>query len=134
MSNGLFTVTLNDASEFGPESFNGEERWLEITVDGVTLTPRQPITAAPYALYAATAGTVNSGTASASGWFETTTSPAGRLSVNATPVSATVAFGLRIVKFRLVAPLSAMLDASNVMPKSARKSRRMKNRRFGAAA
>ncbi|MFH1746221.1 MAG: hypothetical protein ABIG44_04175, partial [Planctomycetota bacterium] len=51
---GLFTLDL----DFGPGVFNGEERWLEITVyvkssgNWQTLTPRQPVRAAPYALYA----------------------------------------------------------------------------------
>jgi hypothetical protein len=49
VSNGLFTVTLNSAGEFGPSAFNGEQRWLQITVDESTLTPRQALTAAPYA-------------------------------------------------------------------------------------
>ena len=47
--NGLFTVTLNADGQFGPSAFNGEQRWLQITVDGTTLTPRQALTAAPYA-------------------------------------------------------------------------------------
>jgi hypothetical protein len=47
--NGLFTVTLNAAGEFGPRGFNGERRWLQITVDGTTLTPRQTLTTVPYA-------------------------------------------------------------------------------------
>ena len=58
---GLFTAELNGAGEFGPDAFNGEERWLQIQVcrgtgcdpaEFVTLDPPQPITAAPYALYA----------------------------------------------------------------------------------
>ncbi len=49
--NGLFSVQL----DFGGESFNGNARWLQIVVrtsDGTsaTLSPRQPLTAAPYAL------------------------------------------------------------------------------------
>lgn len=48
---GLFTVELNSAAEFGADAFNGEARWLEIEVNGTPLAPRQPITAAPYALY-----------------------------------------------------------------------------------
>ncbi len=49
---GLFTTELN----FGPDVFNGEARWLEVSVQSppgsafVTLTPRQPVTATPYAL------------------------------------------------------------------------------------
>jgi len=49
---GLFTVTL----DFGAAAFNGEKRWLEIAVASpsggalTTLSPRQPLTAAPYAL------------------------------------------------------------------------------------
>jgi hypothetical protein len=51
---GLFSVDL----DFGEGAFQGEARWLEITVhlksgsDWITLSPRQPIRPAPYALYA----------------------------------------------------------------------------------
>jgi hypothetical protein len=51
---GQFSVSLN----FGVGVFDGNQRWLEVGVhcpgDGglTTLTPRQPITATPYALYA----------------------------------------------------------------------------------
>jgi len=52
--NGLFAVTL----DFGVGAFNGEPRWLElaVTTNGgggfVTMGPRQPLTAAPYAFFA----------------------------------------------------------------------------------
>jgi len=55
--NGLFTVEV-DAMAFGPMAFTGAPRWLQIVVtdwnyfDRVELSPRQPITPAPYALYA----------------------------------------------------------------------------------
>lgn len=48
-TNGLFSVLLNAAEEWGPLAFTGEERFLEITVNGVILAPRQALTAAPFA-------------------------------------------------------------------------------------
>jgi len=55
---GLFTVQL----DFGLAAFAGEERWLEIgvrpgdsTAAFTGLSPRQPLTATPYALYALSA-------------------------------------------------------------------------------
>ncbi|MBL8879373.1 MAG: hypothetical protein JNG88_09670, partial [Phycisphaerales bacterium] len=50
VDDGLVTVLLNGGGEFGGSAFDGSERWLEIEVDGVTLTPRQALTAAPYAM------------------------------------------------------------------------------------
>jgi hypothetical protein len=56
ISDGTFTVQL----DFGGGAFTGDDRWLQITVDcgegPVTLSPRQALTPAPYALYAASAG------------------------------------------------------------------------------
>jgi hypothetical protein len=55
VSNGFFTVTL----DFGAGVFTGADRWLEIAVrtNGggafTPLSPRQPLTPAPYAIYAA---------------------------------------------------------------------------------
>ena len=64
VNNGLFTVAL----DFGDGVFDGSARWLEIgvrtngSVDPYTLlSPRQPLTAAPYALYAIAAGVANAG-------------------------------------------------------------------------
>jgi len=60
VTNGLFTVTL----DFGAV-FDGTPRWLEISerTNNVgafgTLAPRQLLSAAPYATYAATAGSVH---------------------------------------------------------------------------
>jgi hypothetical protein len=54
VTGGLFTVTL----DFGGGMFAGSARWLEISVQGpgdggfTLLAPRQPMTPAPYALYA----------------------------------------------------------------------------------
>jgi len=59
VTDGLFTVPL----DFGSSAFDGNDRWLQIAVrcptgsgNFTTLTPRQPLTAAPYALYAPSAG------------------------------------------------------------------------------
>lgn len=46
VSEGLFTVQV----DFGAEAFDNSERWLEIVVDLTTLSPRQPITRAPYSI------------------------------------------------------------------------------------
>ncbi len=54
VSNGLFTVTL----DFGTGVFTGDARWLQIAVQCsgdsgyTTLSPRQALTATPYAQYA----------------------------------------------------------------------------------
>ena len=55
VTNGVFSADV----DFGATAFNGDARWLEIGVRAGTstgtytvLSPRQPITAAPYALYA----------------------------------------------------------------------------------
>ncbi|RJP39915.1 MAG: hypothetical protein C4547_02890 [Phycisphaerales bacterium] len=47
---GLFTVRVNEAGEFGSTAFNGDARWLEVSVNGTPLSPRQALTSAPYAL------------------------------------------------------------------------------------
>ncbi|MGA2852749.1 MAG: hypothetical protein ABSE90_01260 [Verrucomicrobiota bacterium] len=69
VSNGLFTVVL----DFGPGVFTGDARWLDIWVHNSTndpgvgwiwLSPRQPLTPAPHAIFATTASNV-SGTVSA---------------------------------------------------------------------
>lgn len=56
VTNGLFTTTLNAANEFGPFPFDGATKYLQIAVinpsgsgSTVTLSPRQPIGAAPSA-------------------------------------------------------------------------------------
>jgi hypothetical protein len=59
VENGAFTVLL----DFGADAFDGSARWLEIGVrpNGSTepytlLSPRQPVTTVPYALFAAAGG------------------------------------------------------------------------------
>jgi hypothetical protein len=57
VSGGRFTVVLNQGGEFGPNAFDGEARWLSVSVRCPAgggqyglLSPRQPLNAAPYAL------------------------------------------------------------------------------------
>ena len=48
IAEGLILVDL----DFGGDVFDGNARWLEVTVEGFVLDPRQPLTAAPYAAFA----------------------------------------------------------------------------------
>jgi hypothetical protein len=58
VANGIFTAELNGGGEFGSSALNGDQRWLQIAVrcppdvSFTTLSPRQPVTPAPYAQYA----------------------------------------------------------------------------------
>jgi hypothetical protein len=92
VTNGLFTTTLN----FGGSVFNGGARWLEINVrtngavDYATLAPRQPVTPAPYAIYAAAAGGVNA--AGITGTLAPAQLPDGTLTNNAGGVTLSGSF------------------------------------------
>ncbi len=62
---GRFSVMLNSASEFGAAAFNGQRRWIEISVRDAgsgdayqPLSPRQEVTVTPYAAFAANASTL----------------------------------------------------------------------------
>ena len=46
ISDGLFTVEL----DFGASAFDNTSRWIEIAVNGSTLSPRQPISRSPYSI------------------------------------------------------------------------------------
>ena len=52
ISDGLFTIPLNFGFNNTLAFSSGTARWLEITVNGTTLAPRQELTPAPYALRA----------------------------------------------------------------------------------
>lgn len=69
VTNGVFTVLLN----FGTSAFDGNDRWLEIAVRPgasagafTNLSPRQPVTPTPYAIFA---GGVNASNITGSGTF-----------------------------------------------------------------
>ncbi len=46
VTDGKFTVEL----DFGASAFDNTGRWLEIVVNGITLSPRNPITRSPYSV------------------------------------------------------------------------------------
>jgi hypothetical protein len=101
VADGLFTATL----DFGAGAFDGQARWLDIAVrcpsgagTWIQLSPRQPLTAAPYALYAPQAG--SAGTVP---WSGLTGVPAG-LSDGDTDTTYTAGFGLGLTgtTFRVV--------------------------------
>jgi len=60
IDHGLFDVILGSITSFPASLDFSEPYWLEITVAGETLTPRQPFTSAPYAFRALTADSVAS--------------------------------------------------------------------------
>lgn len=49
---GVYNVDLGSVVPLDPALLAGPERWLEVTVNGETLAPRQRFTSAPYALRA----------------------------------------------------------------------------------
>jgi len=68
VNGGVFTVQLNAGNEFGAAAFSGDARWLEAAVRcpagvgtfSAPFTPRQQLTATPYALFALTANLAQS--------------------------------------------------------------------------
>jgi hypothetical protein len=66
VTNGLFSLKLDFSSV--ANAFNGQQRWLQLTVDGTPLSPRQELTPSPYSSYtynAALAQSVASGSITA---------------------------------------------------------------------
>lgn len=65
---GVFTVTLNAGGEFTANPFaTGADRWIEITVNGQTISPRQKLTVAPMAAFSAAPWVLSGTTLSYSG-------------------------------------------------------------------
>lgn len=85
VANGLFTVDL----DFGANAFQGDVRWLEIAVRPGTstgaytvLSPRQSVSPAPYALFAATAGNLKVPLTISASSAGAVSSPEGLVTVN----------------------------------------------------
>lgn len=49
---GAFSILLGSVTALPEDLFDASERWLEVTVDDTTLTPRQQFSSVPYALNA----------------------------------------------------------------------------------
>ena len=59
VAGGRFTTVVNQGNEFGQNAFDGQARWLQLSVrcpsgsgSFTALSPRQSLTAVPYALFA----------------------------------------------------------------------------------
>lgn len=50
VSDGVFSLMLGETTPIPDNLFAQPDRWLELVIDGVTLTPRQKFTSVPYAL------------------------------------------------------------------------------------
>ncbi len=100
VTNGLFTVSVNSQSEFGPTAFDGSARWLGIQVRCPTgsgtyspLGARQPLGVAPLAWHADEARTASQ--------------------LNGQPVSTTIPLANNILKWDGNAWSPASLSAGN---------------------
>jgi hypothetical protein len=105
VTNGLFTALV----DLGGGPFTGPPRWLQIRVSTngagsfTTLTPRQPLTPTPYAIYAQAAGTVTNG-AIASAQLAANSVAAGNIQ-NSTITAGKIASG------QVVKSLNGLTDA-----------------------
>ncbi len=63
LSDGYYATFLGEQTAIDASVFGGGERWLELTVDGAALSPRQKIGSVPYAL---TCNSVSGGAVNAS--------------------------------------------------------------------
>lgn len=47
---GVYEGLMSRQLDFGPDAFDGGDRWLQVTINGTPLTPRHYIARAPYAI------------------------------------------------------------------------------------
>jgi hypothetical protein len=59
VQNGIFEVQLGSSTAFPATLFDGTSKWLQVTVDGDPLSPRERLLAVPYALRVANDSIVN---------------------------------------------------------------------------
>ncbi len=52
LTNGIDSFKLGDVRPFPENLFASDELWMELTVSGTTLSPRQPLTTVPFAFNA----------------------------------------------------------------------------------
>ncbi len=124
VTGGLLAVRLNTGGELGAQAFNGQARWLEIAVNGTTLTPRQEVTPAPYALFTASGG-------GATNWLndgDNVYLPTGNAGIGTqTPTEmlhlnrpyADTALRLETIRFQQGPPLSAVRPAGTAVTSGA---------------
>lgn len=88
VTNGLFHVDL----DFGAGMFNGQARWLQISVEGFSLAPRQPLTPVPYSILGATVpdGSITTSKLAAGAVSSSNLAPA---SVNGTALATDIVLG-----------------------------------------
>lgn len=60
VNNGIYSVSFGSSPSFGElgEALSNAEAWLEVTIDGTPLSPRQQLMSVPYARSAAALGSV----------------------------------------------------------------------------
>ncbi len=116
VTEGLFTALLNATGEFGPDAFNGQARWLQISVNGQPLAARQPLTAAPYGLYSLDADLLDGQQGEFyqdAGHLNTGTLADARLSANVALRNAANTFSLGPQQMRAGAPGNIALIVGN---------------------
>ena len=106
VSNGVFSIDL----DFGTV-FNGDKRWLEISVNTNTarplavLEPRLPLNATPYALYALRSGLADSATTA------TVANSVAASGVNNAALAANAVTGAKIANGSVVRSVNGLTDA-----------------------